>query len=175
MLSFLAFKSRNYTNVHFSVSMESSADIGLYMCVHIIPRGKRGGEGGGSGKKGIYIYMIYRVDPFLSAGVVSTRQLALLLCSCIVYMHLSMHAHIFIQAYSLMRAHTHTHAHIRARMCIHIHMTHTSTKYMYAYARSTCIHTPAQCSYMRTYTHARTRLHMRPHSCNTLPHILAAR
>ena len=57
--------------------MESSADIGLYMSVHIIPRGKKGG-GGGRGKKGIYIYKIYRVDPFLSAGVVSMRQLALL-------------------------------------------------------------------------------------------------
>ena len=49
--------------------MEISADIGLYMCVHIIPRGKK--KGGGRGKKGIYIYKIYRVDPFLSAGVVS--------------------------------------------------------------------------------------------------------
>ena len=58
--------------------MESSADIGLYMCVHIIPRGqKKGGEEGG-GKKGIYIYKIFRVDPFLSAGVVVMRQLALL-------------------------------------------------------------------------------------------------
>ena len=57
--------------------MESSADIDLYMCVHIIPGGKKGG-GGGRGKKGIYIYKIYRVDPFLSAGVVPMRQLALL-------------------------------------------------------------------------------------------------
>jgi len=34
-------------------------------------------RGGGRGKKGIYIYMIYRVDPLLSAGVVSMRPHAL--------------------------------------------------------------------------------------------------
>ena len=57
--------------------MESSADIGLHMCVYIIPRyddtmKERGGRGG-RGKKGIYIYIIYRVGPLLSAGVVSMR------------------------------------------------------------------------------------------------------
>ena len=63
--------------------MESSADIGLHMSVHIIPRYddtmKARGGGGGRGKKGIYIYMIYRVDPLLSAGVVSMRPHALFL------------------------------------------------------------------------------------------------
>jgi len=63
--------------------MESSADIGLHMCVHIIPRYddtmKERGVGGGRGKKGIHIYIIYRVDSLLSAGVVSRRQHALLL------------------------------------------------------------------------------------------------
>jgi len=63
--------------------MESSDDIDLHMCVHIIPRYddtmKARGGGGGRGKKGIYIYIIYRVDPLLSAGVVSVRQHVLLL------------------------------------------------------------------------------------------------
>jgi hypothetical protein len=36
--------------------MESSADIGLYMCVHIIPRGKKKKGGGRERKEGdIYI------------------------------------------------------------------------------------------------------------------------
>ena len=46
MLSFLAFKSRNYTNVHLlwqfpceGVTYERlHTEIGLYMCVHIIQR-----------------------------------------------------------------------------------------------------------------------------------------
>ena len=43
--------------------MESSADIGLHMSVHIMPRyddTMKERVGGGGGKKGIYIYMIYK-------------------------------------------------------------------------------------------------------------------
>jgi len=54
--------------------------------------------GVGRGKKGIYIYMIYRVDPFLSAGVVSMRQLALFYMLVYSLHALTVHAHIFIQA-----------------------------------------------------------------------------
>jgi len=34
---------------------------------------KEGGRGEGEEKKGIYIYIIYKVGPLLSAGVVSMR------------------------------------------------------------------------------------------------------
>ena len=85
--------------MHFSVSNEELSGYRLiYVCTYYTERKERGG-GGGRGKKGIYIYMIYRVDRFLSAGVVSMRQLALLY----MLVH-SLHAlirartHIFIQA-----------------------------------------------------------------------------
>jgi len=62
---------------------------------------KEGGRGEGQERKG-YIYIIYRVGPLLSAGVVSMRQHALLL-----------YAHAYISAYS--QAHFHIHAHTCAR------------------------------------------------------------
>jgi hypothetical protein len=66
---------------------------------------KRRGERGRRGEKGIYIYIIYRVGPLLSVGVVSMRQHALL-------------ARAYISAYS--QAHFHIHACVCAR-------THTYT------------------------------------------------
>ena len=74
----MAFKSHNHTNVHFSVSNEELSGYKIIcVCTYYTERKERGGEGG-RGKKGIYLYKIYQVDPFLSAGVVSVRQLALL-------------------------------------------------------------------------------------------------
>ena len=70
VLSFLAFKSRNYTNVHFYGSFRVKAkgviyervhtDIGLYMRVHIIQRyddtmKEKGEEEGERKERDIYI------------------------------------------------------------------------------------------------------------------------
>ena len=71
------------------------------------------------------------------------------------------------------RANTPAHAHMRT----HPRYTHARspmqacarTMHMHAYARGTCTHAPAQCTCMRTYTHARTRLHMCTHSCKHTP------
>ena len=106
--------------------MESSADIGLHMCVHIILRyndtmKERGGRGG-RGKKGIYIYMIYRVDLFLSAGIVSMRQLALLY----MLVH-SLHAlirartHIYTSVFSHEGTYTYARVHPRENVYTHAH------------------------------------------------------
>jgi len=87
------------------------------------------------------------------------------------------HTHTPAQEHACMRTHMHKHT----RTCTHAHAhpryaharSHMQacarTMYMHAYARGTCTHAPAQCSYMRTYAHARTRLHMRPHSCKHTP------
>ena len=79
------------------------------MCTYYTERKERG-EGGRRGKKGIYIYMIYRVDPFLSAGVVSMRQLALLY----MLVH-SLHA--------LIRARTHIYTSVEDQPT-HTNLTH---------------------------------------------------
>ena len=127
--------------------MESSADIGLYMCVHIIPRGKKG-RGGGRGKKGIYIYKIYRVDPFLSAGVVAMRQLALL------YMFVySLHAlirartHIYTSVFSHEGTYTYARAHPRENVYTHAHDAYEHkvracirTRHMHACTRTMRMH-----------------------------------
>ena len=82
--------------------------------MYILYREKREGEGRGERKEGIYIYMIYRVDPFLSAGVVSMRQLALLYM--LVY---SLHAlirvrtHIYTSVISHEGSYTYARAHPR--------------------------------------------------------------
>ena len=92
------------------------------MCVHIIPRGKKKGGGGGRGKKGIYIYKIYRVDPFLSAGVVSTRQLALF--HMLVYsLHVLIRArtHIYTSVFSHEGTYTNARAHPRENVHTHAH------------------------------------------------------
>jgi len=95
-------------------------------------------ERGGTGKKGIYIYTIYRVGPLLSAGVVSMRQHALLLYAYAynphthkrisIYMHIPVHAHIHIQVYSPMKAYTHTRMRICARMRTCMHQTHANVR-----------------------------------------------
>jgi len=154
--------------VHFSVSNgELSGYRLIYACTYYTERKERGGEGG-RGKKGIYIYKIYRVDPFLSTGVVSMRQLALLYM--LVYsLHVLIRArtHIYTSVFSHEDTYTYARAHPREN--VHAHMMHMSTKYMHAYARGTCTRAPTQCSCMCRYAHARTRLHMRPHSCKHTP------
>jgi len=82
--------------------------------------------------------MIYRVDPFLSAGVVSMRQLALL----------------YMLVYSL-------HARIRART--HIYTSVFSHEGTYTYARAhprENVHTHAHDAYER----ARTGMHAPQHA-----------
>ena len=118
----MAFKSRNHTNVHFSVSNgELSGYRLIYVCTYYAERKKRGG-GGGRGKKWIYIYKIYRVDPFLSAGVVCMRQLALLYM--LVY---SLHAlirsrtHIYTSVFSHEGTYTYARAHPRKNVYTHAH------------------------------------------------------
>jgi len=74
-------KGVTYERVH--------TDIGLYLRVHIIQRyddtmKERRGKRKGRGKKGIYIYIIYRWPPPV-CGVVSLREHALLLCACAFY------------------------------------------------------------------------------------------
>ena len=139
----MEFKSRNLNNVHFSVSNgELSGYRLIYVYTYFTERKERG-EGGGRGKKGIYIYKIYRVDPFLSAGVVSMRQLALLYMLVNSLHVLIRHAHIFIQAYSLMRAHVHTHAHDAYEHKVHACIR---TRHMHACTRTMLIH---------AYVHAR--------------------
>jgi len=54
------------------------------------------GERGRRGKKGIYIYIIYRVDPPLSAGVVSMRQHALFLYARAYYKCTYPYTHTYI-------------------------------------------------------------------------------
>jgi len=148
----------------------------MYVCTYYTERKERGGEGG-RGKKGIYICKIYRVDPFLSAGVVSMRQLALLYM--LVYgLHLLVRArtHIYTSVfshegtYTYARAHprenVHTHAHDAYEHKVHAMMhTHAAHARMHPHNAHTCVRT-------RTREHAcicaRTRV-------NTRPHILAAR
>ena len=75
--------------------------------------------------------------------------------------------------HACMRTHTRKHT----RTCKHARYAHARnhmqtcarTTCMHAYASDICTHVPAQCSYMRTYAHARTRLHIRPHSCKHTP------
>ena len=81
--------------------------------MYILYREEREGWGRGRGKKVIYTYMIYRVDPFLSAGVVSMRQLTLLY----MVVH-SLHA--------LIRARTHIYTSVEDQP------THTNLTHIYA-------------------------------------------
>ena len=88
--------------------------------MYILYREER--EGGERGKKGIYIYMIYRVDPFLSVGVISMRQLALLY----MLVH-SLHAlictrtHIYTSVFSHEGTYTYARAHPRENVHTHTH------------------------------------------------------
>ena len=84
----------------------------IYMYTYYTERKKKRG-GRRRGKKGIYIYKIYRVDPFLSTGVVSMRQLALLYM--LVY---SLHV--------LIRARTHIYTSVEDQP------THTNLTHIYA-------------------------------------------
>ena len=159
----MAFKSRNHTNAHFAVSNgEFSGYRLIYVCTYYTERKERGG-GGGRGKKGIYIYMIYRVDSFLSVGVVCMRQLALLYM--LVYsLHVLIRArtHIYTSVfshegtYTYARAHprenVHTHAHDayehKVHACIRTRHMHVCTRTMliHAYVRAranTPAHAPA--------------------------------
>jgi hypothetical protein len=130
--------------------MESSADIGLYTCVHIIPRGKKKKKrgGGGRGKKGIYIYKIYGVDPFLSAGVVAMRQLALLY-TLVHSLHALIRArtHIYTSVFSHEGTYTSARAHPRENVYTHAHDAYEHkvhacirTQYMHAYTRTMLMH-----------------------------------
>ena len=146
----------------------------IYVCTYYTERKERGGEGE-RGQKGIYIYKIYRVDPFLSAGVVSMKQVALFYM--LVY---SLHAlnrtrtHIYTSVFSYEGTYTYARAHPRENV-------HTHTHDAYEHKVHVCIRTQHMHAYTRTilmhvcYTYARTRLHMRPHSCKHTPTYLAAR
>jgi len=161
------------------------------MCVHIIQRyddtmeGRR--ERGGRGKKGIYVYKIYRrPHPVCRCCFYETTRAAFM-CSFILYMPISVYAHIHIQVHSLMRALTLS----CARMRMHMFTTHMSVRAQTRmhpgtrgpdHART---HAPAhEHTCMRTHTckHTRTCLHahapalhtcmqadacMRPHNVHT--------
>jgi len=140
---------------HFSVSNgEFSGYSLIYVCTYYTERKERGG-GGGRGKKGIHIYMIYRVDPFLSAGVVSMRQLALLYM--LVYsLHtlIRVRTHIYTSVFSCENTYTYARAHPRENVHTHAHdayehnvhacirtrhmsaCTHTLTMLIHAYVRA---------------------------------------
>ena len=89
--------------------------------------------------------------------------------------HAPAHEHACMRTHT--RKHTrtckHAHAHPRYAHARNHMQTCARTTCMHVYARGICTHVPAQCSYMRTYAHARTRLHIRPHSCK--PHICCLR
>ena len=70
--------------------------------------------------------------------------------------HAHTHPRMNTQACARTRANTPAHAHMR---------THPR----YAQHASTCMHASAQCTCMYTHVHARTRLHMRTHSCKHSP------
>jgi len=81
------------------------------------------------------------------------------------------HEHACMRTHTRKHTRTCTHVHAQpryARACSHM-QTCARTMYMHAFARGTCTHAPVQCSCMCTYAHARTRLHMRPHSCKHTP------
>ena len=89
------------------------------------------------------------------------------------------HARTHVPAHEHACMRTHTRKHTRTCKLAHAHpryaharnhvQTCARTTCMYTYARGICTHVPAQYSYMRTYAHARTRLHIRPHSCKLTP------
>ena len=119
----------------------------IYVCTYYTERKERGG-GGGRGKKGIYIYKIYRVDPFLSAGVVAMRQLALLYM--LVY---SLHAlirartHIYTSVFSHEGTYTSARAHPRENVYTHVHDAYEHkvhacirTRHMHACTRTMLMH-----------------------------------
>jgi len=85
--------------------------------------------------------------------------------------HAPAHEHAYMRTHT--RKHTRTCTHVYAHPRYAHGRSHMQvcarTMYMHAYALGTCTHAPAQCSYMCTYAHARTHLHMRPHSCTTTP------
>ena len=85
--------------------------------------------------------------------------------------HAPAHEHACMRTHTCKHTRTCTHAHAHTRYAhARSHMQACAcTMYMHAYARGTCTHAPAQCSCMCTYVHARTRLHMRPHSCKHTP------
>ena len=108
------------------------------MCVHIIPRGK----------KGIYTYKIYRVDPFLSAGVVVMRQLALFY-TLVYSLHVLIRTrtHIYTSVFSHEDTYTYARAHPRENVHTHVHDAYEHkvhacirTRYMYAYTRTMLMH-----------------------------------
>jgi len=85
--------------------------------------------------------------------------------------HAPAHEHAFMRTHTRKHTRTCKHAHAHPRYAhARNHMQACSrTTCMYAYACGICTHVPAQCSYMRTYAHALTRLHIRPHSCKHTP------
>jgi len=110
-------------------------------------RKERGG-GGERGKKGIYVYMIYRVDPFLSAGIVSMRQLALLYM-LVHSLHELIRArtHIYTSVFSHENTYTYARAHPRENVHTHAHDTYEHkvhacirTRHMHACTRTMLIH-----------------------------------
>ena len=150
--------------------------------MYILYREEREGGGRGERKEGdIYIYMIYRVDCFLSVGVVAMRQLALL-CMFAHSLHELIRARIHIYTsvfshegtYTYARAHprenVHTHAHDayehKVHACIRTRHMHACTRAMliHAYVRARCT-----CARTRVNTRPHICLHMRPHSCKHTP------
>jgi len=66
--------------------------------------------------------MIYRVDPFLSAGVVSTRQLALLyMLGHILHALIRVRTHIYTSVFSHEGTYTYARVHPRENVYTHAH------------------------------------------------------
>ena len=177
MLSFLAFKSPHYTNVHLLWQFPCEGkgvtyqrvhtDIDLYMRVHVIQRYDdamkvKGEEGRERKERDIYIYNLQVAPSCLWCCFFETTR-ATFMCSCILYMHISAYAHIHIQAHSLMRALTLLCGRTRARTRMHLHTTHTGVR------SQTRMHPGTRGSdYARTHApahkHACMRTHTRKHT-----------
>ena len=115
--------------------------------MYILYREERKRGRGGRGKKGIYIYKIYGVDPFLSAGVVTMRQLALFY-TLVPGLHTLIRArtHIYTSV-SHEGTYTSARAHLRENVYTHTHdayehKVHASirTQHMHAYTRTMLMH-----------------------------------
>ena len=80
--------------------------------------------------------------------------------------HAPAHEHACMRTHTrkYTRTYKHAHAHPRYAQARNHMQACARTTCMHAYARGICTHVPAQCSYMRTYAHERTCLHIRQQS-----------
>ena len=121
-----------------------------------------------------FIHAHIRVRPHTYTSAFSHRH-ACTLAKVGPTTHAHTHPRMHTHACACTRANTPAHANMRTRThATHMHAINhmqacACTTCMHAYACGICTHVPAQCSYMRTYAHARTRLYIRPHSCKHTP------